>query len=180
MVKYIVRVFCILIILFIGVPLIASLGTDHTYSIPFEENKILLDMPDGKKLLIDRQEMFAGSAAAYLPDETDPDTLRAVCIVLNTPQLTENGIRYAGSDERLKLFGQKNTEMTSLYGKVWETSEGQSLILPDNFTFSLADCLDLLQHADGDYAQKLASVFPGGGLVTEKQEKSYGLFASLS
>lgn len=172
MAKCILRLASFLTILFLTVPLLAALGSEHTYSLPIgsDSDRVCLKMPDGQILHISQKDFFAGTAAAFLPDETDEDTLRAACVLLNTPELTENGVFYLTEKERSLLFGSESKEKQQLYYDIWESTKNQSLVLSGGDLLSITEYMELLPTVSGDYDEKLASLFPGGGLI-KKQEK---------
>ncbi len=171
MAKYLLRLTSILIILFITVPLIASIGSEHTYSLPITGfgNKVSLMMPDGKLHHVSREEFFSGAVAAYLPDETDVETLKAACVLLNTLRLTENGVFYFTENERMELSGDYK-ERQALYCGIWENTKNQSLVLSDGDILSLDEYMRKLPSIDGSYDEKLAFLFPGGGIMTKTGE----------
>ena len=165
MAKYVLRLVCVLVILFLAVPFLVSLGSEHTYSIPLVGDSVILKMPDGEESTVSAEEFFKGTAAAFLPDETDEETLRAFCVIINTPCLTESGVFYLSPDERSRLFGDDYEEKCELYSSVWDSACDESLSLPDGTYLSLSEYAALLEQYEGSYTDKLAALFPGGGLV---------------
>ncbi len=167
MAKHILRLASVLIIMFIAVPFLISMKQPHTYSLPLDNhNAVSLHMPDGKYELVSAEEYFSGAAAAYLPRENDVNILRAFCVMLNTPELTENGVCYLSPDERAEIFGDKCDEKDELYSAVWESVENQQLTLGNDAPLSLSEYAFALGQCEGSYTDMLSSLFPGGGLKT--------------
>lgn len=162
--KCVLRLVCVLVILLVAVPFVASIGSEHTYSIPFAADRVRLKMPDGEEITVSTEEFFIGTAAAFLPDETNEEVLRAFCVMLNTPCLTESGVLYLSPDERSDLFGADCDKKCELYASVWNSMSGESLSLPDGTYLSLSEYAALLELCEGSYSDMLASLFPDGGL----------------
>lgn len=167
MAKYVLRLVSVLVILFLTIPFFVSLGADHTYYLPITGSRIILRMPDGEENTVSAEEFFKGTAAAFLPDENDAETLRAFCVMINTPRLTESGVFYLTPHERSELFGDTYDEKCELYSSVWDSVKNESLCLPEDVYLSLSEYTAMLEQYDGSYTEKLASLFPGGGLKTE-------------
>ncbi len=169
MAKYILRLASILTILFLAVPFLVSFSSEHTHTLfPSIYDVVSLEMPDGKNMIISKEEFFSGTAAAFMPNESDEETLRAACIILSTPCLIEKGVLYLSEEERSQLFGNSYNEKSELYSAVWESTKGQSLVLSDCDLRSLSEYMEILPQCQGDYKEKLSSLFPGGGIKTER------------
>ena len=167
MAKHVLRLASILTIIFIAVPFLISQKQLPAYSLPLDmENTVSLHMPDGKYELVSAEEYFSGAAAAYLPRESNEDILRAFCVMLNTPELTKNGIYYLSPSERAQIFGEEYDEKCRLYSAVWESVSDQRLILCNDTLLPLSEYAFALEQCEGSYTEILSSLFPGGGLKT--------------
>ncbi len=172
MTKYFFRIICTLTIVFLTVPCIASIGIERTYSLPLSSEKLVsLEMPDGKRITVSTEELFIGAAAAFFPNESSSDILSAACVIINTPELSAEGIMYLSPEERRKAFGSECEEKCELYSNVWKSVHRQSLVLPDEASRSLFEYMEMLPMCEGTYTERLAFLFPGGGIKTEKEDK---------
>lgn len=165
MIRYFIRLSSILAIFFVCVPFLSSLKAKHgTSGTLTDYEKICLSMPDGSRCTVSADEYFIGAAAAYFPDVSSTDALLAACVILNTSELTQNGVLYLSPEKRSELFGDECDKMDSLYLSAYDAAYGQSIVLPENFSLSLQECMDILSSVGGNYTERLAAVFPGGGI----------------
>lgn len=167
MAKYILRLISALIIMFLTVPFVMSLGCRNNYSLLSDREAITVRLPNGEKRTVNAEELFIGFAAALMPEETDTEALRALCVVLNTPSLTENGISYLTGDERAALFGESCDERCEFYASVWNSARGECLELTEEHYLSLHEYAKMLTRYEGDYADRLAMLFPKGRIVAK-------------
>ncbi len=168
MTKYIIRLVSVLIIVFLTVPLVISIGAEHNYSLIPEKEAVTVQMPNGDSLTVSAEELFIGTASAFMPEETNEESLRALCVMLNTSSLTEKGIFYIDSDKRAALFGEKCDERCAFYSAVWRNAQNESLELSEESRLSLEEYVNMLAQCDGSYIDKLALLFPGGAIRTER------------
>ncbi len=164
MAKYTVRLVSFLVILFISVPLAVSAGSEKTYSFPLCP-AVTLVMPDGSSISVSEEELFFGAAAAYIPEENDEEMLKAFCIMLRTPEINSHGILYLSPDERSVLFGEQLEDKNKLYSDVFRSTNGETLLLPENTLFSMEDFISASDSLSGSYTEILSVFFPGGSLV---------------
>lgn len=169
MLKYGFRLACVLVILFISVPFLISLDTKQTYSLSIGQSDIIyLEMPDGELISVTKEEYFIGAAAAFMPEEADAENIRAAYVMLNTPELLESGVIYLSEEQRTELWGDSYSEKSALYSEIFTDMKTQSLALPSDSDISLFECMEALPKCKGTYTEKLAVLFPGGGIKTQK------------